>query len=262
MLGADEDREESLQGPYRLAHLFHEPFVLSGYLAASTTRLGIVTSVLVLPQRQTILVAKQAAEVDVLSGGRLRLGVGIGWNHVEYEALGVAFRQRGPRLEEQVAVLRALWSQPRVDFKGRWHTISGASLNPLPTQRPIPIWFGGGSKATSIGGTGAPVEAVWERIGRLGDGWLPVGLGPHSDDLRWGLKRIRESAEKAERDPATIGLEGNVQAHRGGPNEWASWAEQWQEQGATHLSFSTGQAGFRSIDEHLDAFRQFRDLVA
>src|SRR3712207_5049701 len=161
VLGADTASRPNWRGPYTAQSLFHEPFVLYGYFAAVTERVELVTDVIILPQRQTALVAKQAAEIDVLSGGRLRLGVGIGWNEVEYEALGESFRNRGARSEEQIEVLRLLWTQEVVDFQGRWHTITAAGINPLPVRRPIPLWIGG------------TAEPVLRRIGRLGDGWFP-----------------------------------------------------------------------------------------
>src|SRR4029453_17668221 len=157
--GANPERPGGWKGPYTYRHLFHEPFVLFGYLAAVTERVELVTGILILPQRQTALVAKQAAVVDVLSRGRLRLGIGIGWNFVEYEALGENFKNRGRRSEEQIEVLRALWTKELVTFTGRWHKITDAGINPLPVQRPIPIWLGGGA------------EQVLRRIARLGDGW-------------------------------------------------------------------------------------------
>src|SRR5712671_7790587 len=144
VLSAHPDREPKLTGPYTHEDPFHEPMVFFGFLAGVTTRLELTTGILILPQRQTALVAKQAAEVDVLSRGRLRLGVGLGWNYVEYEALGMSFTDRGKRIEEQIAVLRALWTQEVVDFKGRWHRIDRAGINPPPVQRPIPLWMGGG----------------------------------------------------------------------------------------------------------------------
>src|SRR4030088_2920597 len=161
VVGADPAVHAGWAGPYDVHTTFHEPLVMFGYLAAVTTTLELVTGVIILPQRQAVLVAKQAAEVDLLSEGRLRLGVGLGWNAVEYEALGENFTNRGKRSEEQIAVMRALWTQDVVDFHGRWHHISHAGLNPLPIQRPIPLWLGGGRPG---------VEAVIERIGRLADG--------------------------------------------------------------------------------------------
>src|SRR5579862_9048183 len=160
VLGADP-RNRPGWTRYTHASLFHEVFVLFGYLAAITTKLELVTGVLILPQRQTALVAKQAAEIDILSRGRLRLGVGVGWNSVEYEALGQNFRDRGKRIEEQVDVLRALWTQDVITIDARWHHIVEAGINPLPVQRPIPIWMGGDA------------EEVLRRIARIADGWFP-----------------------------------------------------------------------------------------
>jgi probable F420-dependent oxidoreductase len=161
VLGASTAVRPGWNRPYSSETPFHEPFVLFGYLAGLTRRIELVTGVIILPQRQAVLVAKQAAEVDVLSGGRLRLGVGIGWNAVEYQGLNQNFRDRSARIEEQVTLLRALWTQPVISFKGRWHEIDAAGINPLPIQRPIPIWVG------------ATADAGIERAGRIGDGWFP-----------------------------------------------------------------------------------------
>src|SRR3989475_1201724 len=185
VLGADPNRPGGWTGTYDHRSMFHEPLVLFGYLAPITSRLQLATAILVLPQRQTALVAKQAAEVDVLTGGRLRLGVGIGWNQVEYEALGTNFHDRGRRSEEQIAVMRALWTQEVVNFKGRWHQITDAGLNPLPVQRPIPIWLGGRA------------EAVVKRVGRLADGWFPqFPPDKAGEDM---LNRMRDYARQAGR---------------------------------------------------------------
>jgi len=201
VLGADTAHYQGWQGPYTHRDMFHEPFVLYGYLAAVTQRIELVTAVIILGQRQTALVAKQTAEVDVLSGGRLRLGVGIGWNAMEYEALGENFHDRGKRCEEQMAVLRALWTQEVVDFHGRWHHIRHAGINPLPIQRPIPLWLGGG---------GTSVEPVIERVGRLADGWFPQ-CTPDAVG-RAAIERMRGYARAAGRDPATIGIEGRIRS--------------------------------------------------
>jgi probable F420-dependent oxidoreductase len=226
--------------------MFHEPLVLYGYLAAVTQRLELVTAVIILGQRQTALVAKQAAEVDVLSGGRLRLGVGIGWNHVEYEALGEPFHTRGKRSEEQIAVMRALWTQDVVDFHGRWHHISHAGLNPLPIQRPIPLWFGGGRPG---------VEAVIERIGRLGDGWFPQF--PPDAVGRATIERMRGYAQAAGRNPAAIGIEGRIRVSSSSPDTWPRQAEDWGTLGATHLSVNTMDAGLRTPEAHITAIKHF-----
>jgi probable F420-dependent oxidoreductase len=227
--------------------MFHEPFVLFGYLAAFTRRLELVTGVIILGQRQTALVAKQAAEVDVLTGGRLRLGIGIGWNHVEYEALGTNFHDRGRRSEEQLAVLRALWTQEVVDFKGHWHQITQAGLNPLPVQRPIPLWLGGRA------------EAVIKRVGRLADGWFPQF--PPDQAGEDTLNRMRRYAQEAGRDPAAIGIEGRINFGAGTPDTWAQEAEAWQKVGATHLSVNTMRAGLGSPEAHIKAIRQFKEAV-
>ena len=161
VVGANTASRPGWRGPYDIDSVFHEPFVLFGFLAGLTERIEFATGIVILPQRQTVLVAKQAAALDVLSGGRLRLGIGIGWNAVEYEALGTDFHNRGRRCEEQVALLRALWTERAVTFDGKWHRVTDAGIEPLPVQRPIPLWFGGGE------------ERVLRRIARLADGWMP-----------------------------------------------------------------------------------------
>ena len=254
VLGADRDRPGGWTGVYDHRSMFHEPFALYGYLAAITTRLRLATAVIVLPQRQAALVAKQAAEVDVLSRGRLILGVGIGWNAVEYEALGMSFTNRGRRIEEQIAVMRALWTQEVVDFEGRGHRIDRAGLNPLPVQRPIPVWMGGGyqSRDRTI------VEPALRRIAALADGWF-THLPPN-DDGRRGMDTFRRLVREAERDPEGVPVEGRVQA-RVGPEQWKSDIQAFHEMGMTSVELTTMGAGYRSADEHLDALRQFRRLV-
>jgi probable F420-dependent oxidoreductase len=247
VLGADARRYAGWNGPYSYTDMFHEPFVLFGYLASFTQQLELVTGVIILGQRQTALVAKQAAEVDVLTGGRLRLGVGIGWNQVEYEALGTNFHDRGRRSEEQIAVMRALWTQEVVNFKGRWHQITDAGLNPLPVQRPIPIWLGGRA------------EAVVKRVGRLADGWFPQF--PPDNAGEDTLNRMRDYARQAGRDPGAIGIEGRISFAGGNPDLWTQAAEAWQKLGATHLSVNTMRAGLRSPDEHIKAIRQFKEAL-
>ena len=247
VLGADVAHYPGWEGPYTHRDMFHEPFVLYGYLAALTQRLELVTAVIILGQRQTALVAKQAAEVDVLSGGRLRLGVGIGWNTVEYEALNENFHNRGRRCEEQIEVLRALWTQEVVDFHGRWHRINHAGLNPLPIQRPIPLWLGGRA------------EAVVKRVARLADGWFPQ-FAP-DDAGRRTIERLHTYSREAGRDAATIGIEGRIAIARGTPDIWAKQAQAWQALGATHLSVNTMRAGLRSPAEHIAAIRRFKDVV-
>jgi probable F420-dependent oxidoreductase len=235
VVGADPVVHPGWQGPYDLATTFHEPLVLFGYLAGITS-LELVTGIIILPQRQTVLVAKQAAEVDLLSGGRFRLGIGLGWNAVEYEALGQEFSTRGRRVEEQVELMRRLWTQPSVTYHGRYHRVTGAGLAPLPPQRPIPVWFG------------AQSDRAYRRAGRLADGWFPqVPPGPRLDEARSVVGR---AAAEAGRDPRNIGMEGRV-TWRGSPEKLADHTRTWHEAGATHVSVNTMGAGLRSVDDHL-----------
>jgi probable F420-dependent oxidoreductase len=255
VLGADPQFHPEVPAlSYTHRSYLHEPFTLMGYLAAITTRLKLVTAILILPQRQTALVAKQAAEVDVLSGGRLRLGIGVGWNPVEYEALGEDFHNRGRRCAEQIAVLRALWTQEVVHFKGQWHQITHAGLNPLPVQRPIPIWVGAGRSAQPI-----PPEVALRRIGRLADGWFPM-FSP-GDAGRQALARMHGYAREAGRNTAAIGIEGRVSVAGREPQDWLIQMKAWEELGATHLSVGTGGGGLRSPQEHINALRRFKEVV-
>jgi len=248
VIGANPASRSGWTPPYTHKDSFHEPFVLFGYLAGVTEKIELATGIIILPQRQTVLVAKQAAEVDVLSKGRLRLGVGIGWNPVEYEALGENFNDRGKRSEEQLEVLRLLWTKELVTFKGRWHTITDAGINPLPVQRPIPIWFGGNA------------DPVLRRVGRLGDGWFP--LAEPGDKVRAMIEKIRGYAREAGRDPSAIGIEGRVSVAGGTPEKWREAVLQWKALGATHLSVNTMKAGLSGAAGHVDAIRRFRGAIA
>ncbi len=248
VLGADPEKHSPWRGPYTDKSAFHEPFVLFGFLAGQTTTLGLVTGILISPQRQTALIAKQAAAVDVLSKGRLRLGLGVGWNAVEYEALGENFHNRGRRMEEQVELLRKLWTEPVVSFKGRWHQIPDAGINPLPVQRPIPIWMGGMS------------EPVLKRIARTADGWFPQ-FQP-GDEARAVLERLHGYIREASRPIDAVGIEGRLSASQLPQERWSEAARAWRELGATHLSFNTMGAGFSSPQQHIDAVRRFHDTVA
>ncbi|MDE2993935.1 MAG: LLM class F420-dependent oxidoreductase [Chloroflexota bacterium] len=221
---------------------YYEPLVLLGYLAAVTRQLELVTDIVPLPMQQTIVVARQAAAVDVLSGGRLRLGIGLGWNDEAYEVLGVDWNTRGRRSEEQVAVLRALWTEELATFKGRWHTFSNVGLPLLPVQRPIPIWFGGDA------------DPVLRRIARLGDGWLPEI--PPDDNARQAVARLHTYARAAGRDPADIGIEPLLRTANKPETQWVTDATVWQELGATHLAVETWGAKLRFPDEHIAALNR------
>lgn len=248
VLGADPAVHKGWAGPYDVDSTFHEPFVLFGYLAAITS-LELVTGVIIAPQRQTALLAKQAAEVDVLSQGRLRLGVGLGWNPVEYEALGQDFTNRGQRLEEQVELMRLLWTQPSVTFHGEFEKVTGAGLAPLPMQRPIPIWFG----AQSL--------PAYRRAARLGDGWFPqMQPGPALDEA---AKVIRTVARAAGRDPSTLGMHGRTRLNQG-LDATAMAVELWRKAGATHLSIDTMRLtpdGPVGVDRHIGALAELADLI-
>jgi probable F420-dependent oxidoreductase len=232
----------------------HEALTLMAYLAAVTSRLTLATGILILPQRQTALVAKQAAQVDVLSGGRLRLGIGVGWNAVEFEALNETFDNRGRRSAEQVAVLRALWTQPVVDFRGEFHRISHAGLNPMPIQRPIPIWFGVGSRDQPV-----PPEAALRRIARLADGWSP-NFAPDTQGQAL-VARVHQYAREAGRDPATLPLEGRSRLAGQGPDGWAKQVDAWRSLGATSLIAESRGAGLGFPDAHLEALRRFKETA-
>ena len=226
-----------------------------GYLAGITSKIQLVTGILILPQRQTALVAKQAAEVDILSGGRLRLGIGVGWNPVEYEALGEDFHTRGRRCEEQMTVLRQLWTNEVIDFEGRYHKISHAGINPLPVQRPIPIWLGAGGGAAPI-----PTDRVLRRIGRVADGWFP--MFPYDHEGRDVMLKVREYAKAAGRDPAEVGMEGRVRLAGNSPEDWLAEVSAWEELGATHLSAGTAGEGITTVDQHIEAIRRLKDVIS
>jgi len=241
VLGADPAVHTGWDRAYDVQTTFHEPFVLFGHLAALTS-VELVTGVLILPQRQTALVAKQAAEVDLLTGGRFRLGVGLGWNAVEYEALGQDFGRRGARMTEQVGLLRRLWTETSVSHEGQFDQVTGAGLAPMPVQRPIPLWFG------------AQSPRAYARTGALADGWFPqVRPGP---DLEAAKRQVDDAARAAGRDPASLGMEGRVSWRPGNAERLAARARGWQDSGATHLSVNTMGAGLASVDGHLEALSE------
>ncbi|MEO3809263.1 LLM class F420-dependent oxidoreductase [Sphaerisporangium sp. B11E5] len=237
VVGADPAVHKNWSGPYDLYTTFHEPMVMFGYLAALTS-LEFVTGIIILPQRQTTLVAKQAAEVDLLTRGNFRLGVGVGWNKVEYEALGEDFTTRGKRIEEQVDLMRRLWTEQSVTYEGTYHRVTAAGLAPMPVQRPIPVWFGGQS------------EKAYRRIGRLADGWFPQL--PPGHDLEEAKAIVHQSAFESGRDPATLGMEGRAN-WTGDPDALRDLADHWRSSGATHLAVNTMNANLRTADDHLTA---------
>src|SRR5581483_938034 len=241
VVGADPAVYEGWNGPYNLHSTFHEPFVLFGFLAGVIS-LELVTGIIILPQRQTALAAKQAAEVDLLTNGNFRFGVGLGWNRVEYDALGMDFTTRGRRLDEQIGLMRRLWTEPSVTFDGEFDHIRGAGLAPLPVRRPIPLWIGAAS------------PPAYRRAGRLADGWFPqVPPNHHLDEAK---AIVDAAAVEAGRDPSTIGLEGRVSWGPGGVDKVVDHAGRWEKAGATHLSINTMNAGLASVDDHLDVLAQ------
>jgi probable F420-dependent oxidoreductase len=248
VIGANLASRPGWQPPYSHLDTFHEPLVLYSYLAGLTKTIELTTGIIILPQRQTVLVAKQAATVDVLSSGRLRFGIGIGWNPVEYEALGQDFKNRGQRSEEQVKLLRQLWTRELVTFKGRWHTVTDAGINPLPVQRPIPIWFGGTD------------DRALRRLARLGDGWFPL-MNP-DDKCRAAIEKVRSYAHEAGRDPEMIGIEGRISHGAGSEEAWRKELQAWKALGATHASFNTMKANLPSPGAHVEAIRRFHAVAA
>jgi probable F420-dependent oxidoreductase len=246
VLGINPPQPDKWPGPYTHKDSFHEPFVLFSFMAALTQRLQFITGILILPQRETAVVAKQAATLDVVSNGRFRLGVGVGWNKMEMEALNQDFHTRGRRVDEQIDLLKLLFSQELVTFKGEWHDIPDAGLNPLPVQRPIPIWLGGHS------------EAVLRRLARVGDGWLP-GYRTAAD-AQPSLDKLEGFLVENGRSRSDIGLEPRL--HYGdGPDAWQNNLAGWQTAGATHISFNTMGNGFNSPQKHLQAVEEFAKVI-
>jgi probable F420-dependent oxidoreductase len=226
---------------------FHETFVMLGFLAAVTKKIRLSSGILIAPQRQTGLIAKQAAEVDLLSGGRLRLGIGVGWNPVEYEALGADWKTRGARQAEQIEVLRRLWSGESVDYNGRFHNLKGVNIVPPPVQRPIPIWVGGSS------------DAVVKRAARLADGWMPI-IAPDAQ-AEQKLAMLREEMSKHGRDPARFGIEGWLRMHDADAQPWAEAADGWRRLGANFVML---YPMFRmpKLEDQIETLRQFKEVAS
>lgn len=248
VLGADPEVHAEWAGPYNVHTTFHEPFVLFGYLAA-VTPIEVVTGIIILPQRQTALVAKQAAEVDVLTKGRFRLGVGIGWNPVEYDALAKSFNDRGKRLEEQIGLMRRLWTEQAVTHEGSdGERVVGAGIAPFPVQRPIPVWVGAAS------------PPALRRAGRVGDGWFPmVPPGAHLDEAK---AFVDEGAREAGRDPSDLGMEGRVGWTDAGVEKLVDHVGRWERAGATHLGVNTMNAGLGGIDNHLAKLTEVAEALS
>jgi probable F420-dependent oxidoreductase len=242
VLGANPDRPGGWQGPYTYRHPFHDPFVLFSFMAAVTEQMEFVSGILILPQRETAVVAKQVATLDLLSNGRFRFGIGIGWNKVEYVALNQDFHSRGRRLDEQLEVLQQLWTEPLITYHGNWHTIPDAGLNPRP-QRPIPLWFGGHA------------DVVLQRVARLGDGWLPNF--PQAAAAQRSLAKLDQYLAENGRSRSDIGLEPRLHYGQGNPNEWQATIDGWRQAGATHMSLNTMSCGFDTPGKHIEAIEQF-----
>ena len=246
VLGADPNRAGGWKGAYDKDVAFHEPFTTFAFVAAVTEKLEMITTVLILPQRQTVLVAKQAAQVALLSNNRFRLGIGTGWNEIEYEALNETFTNRGKRQAEQVELMRRLWREDTLTYRGDYHTISGASINPRPS-RPIPIWFGGSA------------PKLLERCGQLGDGWIPL-MGAN-DAARQCVDTLRRSREAAGLSFEGFGIQAQAQYSGGNPDRWASHAAKWRDIGATHLAIATHNAGPTDVDGHLARIQEYLSAV-
>jgi probable F420-dependent oxidoreductase len=247
VLGADPANHPGFAGVYNVKSLFHEPFVVFGYLAAVAPSLELCTAVIVLPQRQAVLVAKQAAEVDVLSGGKLRLGVGLGWNMVEYDGLGMDFHNRGRRFEEQIDLMRRLWTEPVLTFEGRYHRVTAAGINPLPVQQPIPVWVGGSA------------ERAIERAATIADGYFPQR--PLEGGWPATIEKLHGWLKAAGRDPALFGIDQRLNTASRTPDDWHNEAEEWRALGATHLSINTMGAGLRGPDAHVERLREVLHAV-
>lgn len=254
VIGANRASRPGWQG-YDLDSTFYEPMTLLSYIAAITTTIGIATGVMILPQRQTVLVAKQAATLDLLSNGRLRLGVGTGWNPVEYEALGMDFKDRGKFFDEQIDVLRALWTERAVTLDTPLHRITDAGIFPMPIQRPIPLWLGGGGVHPIKGW--ANVEVVIRRIARKADGWLPT-FNPDETGAEL-VEHFRGYCREYGRDPATIEIEALLLPSM--VEDWAGHTRAWQRLGATRMCCNVAGNGIQGVDANLKRLEEVRQVL-
>jgi probable F420-dependent oxidoreductase len=247
ILGVDPRNPEAVRGPYGIEDAFLSPLLLFSCMAAVTNELEFATGILVLPQRDAVLVAKQAATLDILSGGRLRLGVGVGWNSAEFLALGADFSNRGRRIEEQVNVLRELWTKPVVQFIGEWYQLDHVGIRPLPLQRPIPVWFGG------------YVDVVLKRVARIGDGWFP-GFS-NVEEAKPVLDRLASYVEAQGRRREEVGIEVRIRYGDGDLDALGAEVEAWSKLEITHLSINTMRCGLKNQDDHLKAIERFAELL-
>jgi len=256
VLGANPTADHAGQRVGTTENAYHDPFVLFGFLAGCTQRIGFAAGVLILAQRQGVLVAKQAASLDVLCGGRFRLGIGVGWNEVEFTGLNENFHNRGRRSEEQVQVMQALWANPHVKFEGEFHRIDDAGINPRPASGRVPIWFGGHA------------EATFRRAAKYGDGFMPLAY-PAGDAALAAFEKLRRLAREAGRDPSEIGIEVWASPGIGGPDHWRREISFWKQAGVTHVTAHTTYASNhhkriqgRSAADHLAAITRYREAVA
>ena len=249
VLGEEAPRGASFAGNYTRDYMFHEVMVLMGYAAAVTKTIGLGTAVMILPQRQAVLVAKQAAEVDLLSGGRMRLGVGLGWNKVEYDGLGMPFKNRAKRFSEQIEVMRELWSNRVVEYRGEFHSFDSAGINPEPIQRPIPVWIG------------AMKDVAVRRAARIGDGWFMYPRQEPSDGAHEMISIYRQAAAEAGREPDTLGINATVFANQGlGPDEWRSIMEKWKQMGVNEFTFRTAESDLKNLEAHMNAIKKMAEV--
>ncbi|MEC7076768.1 MAG: LLM class F420-dependent oxidoreductase [Pseudomonadota bacterium] len=246
VLGADPDREGGFRGPYDKDVAFHEPFTTFAFIAGVTDKIDLITTVMILPQRQTVLAAKQAAEVALLSNNRFKLGIGVGWNELEYVGLNETFNNRGRRQEEQVDVMRKLWSEDSLDYTGEYHRIDKASINPRPSKT-IPIWFGGSA------------PALLDRVARLGDGWIPL-MGAN-DKAKACIDTIKQTRKAAGLSFDNFGIQAQAQYAGGSPERWRKHAEAWREMGCTHLAIATHNAGPTNVDGHLARIGEYQQAL-
>jgi probable F420-dependent oxidoreductase len=246
VLGADPDREGGFRGPYDKDVAFHEPFTTFAFIAGVTDKIDLITTVMILPQRQTVLAAKQAAEVALLSNNRFKLGIGVGWNELEYVGLNETFNNRGRRQEEQVDVMRKLWSEDSLDYTGEYHRIDKASINPRPSKT-IPIWFGGSA------------PALLDRVARLGDGWIPL-MGAN-DKAKACIDTIKQTRKAAGLSFDNFGIQAQAQYAGGSPERWRKHAEAWRGMGCTHLAVATHNAGPTNVDGHLARIGEYQQAL-